>query len=569
MKRSSPIVRPALLVATAIVLGANPTEAGGPLVPELLPLEQAMTNFMAGRGFNTGTLALMKDSKLVFRQGYGWRDANLTIPTHPDNLFRLASVSKPITGSAIRKLFNAGVISPSTKIYSYLGIQPWRGVLGDSRIPDITVQQLLDHQGGWNRDISPVGDAVFSTIQISTDMGLSYPAAASNVVSWMFSKPLDFAPGTSSAYANFGYQILGRIIEKASGKSYIDYLQQDLLGPYGITNVIQSRSRPRDLDPWETWYADAAYLYRSAVDYPTNLYVRWADGGGYYESFDAFGGLSASALSLCRYMLNYWVGGDRRVPGSYYGWTYIFYGSLPGTTTVIHQSITQNPASTNGLEFAALFNARTGGNDNDEAHTAILNASSAITSWPANGGGMIQWSVAATNVDKNAGVVTVPIIRSGLSTLPVKVSYMTYSKTAGTTNYVPTSGILSLGAGVTATNVTVPILNDGHIEPTRQFLLELLSASGGAWLGDRVTCVVNILDNSTPPRFAGQPVMTDGAFRAQITGATGLIVRVEFSTNLLNNWLPLQTFTNTTGLWTVTDTNASLRSTTIYRALVP
>ena len=551
-----------------MVLGPNPTEAGGPIVPELLPLEQAMTNYMAGHGFNTGTLALMKDSKLVFRQGYGWRDANLTIPTHPDNLFRLASVSKPITDSAIRKLVNAGALTTSTKIYSYLGIQPWGGVLGDARIPDITVQHLLDHQGGWDRDISPVGDAVFSTIQISTDMGLSYPAAASNVISWMFSKPLDFAPGTSTAYSNFGYQILGRIIEKASGKSYINYLQQDLLGPFGITDIIQSRSRPWDLDPWETWYADSTYLYPSAVDYPTNLFVRWADGGGYYESFDAFGGLSASALGLCRYMLNYWVGGDYRVPGSSYGWTYIFYGSLPATTTVIHQDITQDSGSTNGVEFAALFNARTGGNDSDEAHTAILNASSTISSWPANGGGMIQWSVAVTNVDKNAGTVTVPILRSGLSTLPVKASYTTYSKTAGTTNYVPTSGIISLGSGVTATNITVPILNDGHIKPTQQFLLELISASGGAWLGDRVTCLVNILDNSTPPRFTGQPVMTNGVFRAQITGATGLIVRVEFSTNLLN-WLPLQTFTNTTGLLPVSDTNAPLRPRTFYRAVVP
>ena len=69
-----------------------------------------------------------------------------------------------------------------------------------------------------NKDTSPVGDAVFKTIQISTEMGLSYPAAPTNVISWMFSKPLDFAPGTSNVYANFGYQLLGRVIEKASGK---------------------------------------------------------------------------------------------------------------------------------------------------------------------------------------------------------------------------------------------------------------------------------------------------------------------------------------------------------------
>src|SRR6185369_702038 len=164
---------------------------------------------------------------------------------------------------------------------------------------------------------------------------------------------------------------------------------------------------------------------------------------------DSFGGLSASAPALCRYMLNYWIGGDHRVPGTGYGWTYIFYGSLPGTTTVIHQNVTQNSTLTNGLEFAALFNARTGGNDNDEAHTALVNATTNITSWPANGGGAIQWSVTVTNVDKNAGSITVPLVRSGLSTLPVKVSYTTYSKTAGTNNYLPASGIVSFAAGET------------------------------------------------------------------------------------------------------------------------
>jgi CubicO group peptidase (beta-lactamase class C family) len=510
----------------------------------------------------------MKDSKLVLRQGYGWRNTNLTIATHPDNSFRLASISKTITGSAIRKLVNGGQLSTSTKVYSYLGIPPWGGVLGDTRITNITVQHLLDHTGGWNRDVSSVGDAVFSTITISSNMGLSYPAAPTNVISWMFSKPLDFAPGTSNVYSNFGYQLLGRVVEKASGKSYINYLQQDLLGPLGITNIIQSRSRPRDRDPWETWYADSPSLYRSAVDYPTNLFVRWVDGGGYYESFDAFGGLSASAPALCQYMLRYWVAGAQRTPGSSYGWTYVFYGSLPGTTTVIHQQISQNSSTTNGLEFAALFNERTGGNDNEEAHTAILDATTNVTSWPTNGGGMIQWNVAATNVNKNAGTLTVQLVRTGLSTLPVKVSYMTYGVTAGTTNYVPSSNIVSFTNGETSKNISVPILNSGYIEPTKQFFLELLSASGGAWLGSRVSCVVNILDTSTPPLFVGNASFTAGTFSAQINGATGLVMRVQYSTNL-SNWVTIQTLTNTSGAFNFVDSPVLARPRSFYRVVVP
>jgi len=550
--------------------------ASGPIVPELEPLEQAMTNYLVSHQFEAGTIALMYNSLPVFRQGYGWRDTNFTEVIHPDTLFRLASVSKMLTASAITKLIDEGVISDNTLVYSYLGIPPWGGVLGDSRITNITVGELLDHSGGWNRDTSPVGDPPFDTIEISQQMGLNYPAAATNVISWMFSKPLDFTPGTTNVYSNFGYQILGRVIEKASGMSYINYIQKVLLNPaiianpLGFTNLIQSRSRPRDLAPWETWYADLPTLYQSAVDYPTNLQVRWADGGGYYESFDSFGGLSASAIGLCHYLLNYWEGGDQRYPGEYYGWDYIFYGSLPATTTVLHQNITENPATTNGIEYALLFNERDSDpNDNEEADNAVLAATTTITSWPTNGGGAIQWRTNAVSVNKNTASVIVNLARTGLSTLPVKISYTTYPLTAGATNYTTTAGIVSFSANQTNQTVTVPILNDGVIEGTRTFSLELISASGGAWFGTNLSCIISIVDTNTAPRFIGTPVLqASGVFSAQMAAAPGMIVSLQVSTNL-TFWQTLQTFTNMTNPSTITDSTANQRRASYYRLVNP
>ena len=512
----------------ASVLGSSYAElpGSGPIVPELAPLEQAMTNFMASFQYSAGTLALMKDSKLVLRTGYGWRDTNKTVVIHPDNLFRLASVSKTITEVAIHKLVNDGKLSYSTLVYSYLGIPPAGGVLGDARIPNITVQHLLDHQGGWDNTVSPVGDPVFRTIQVSTELGLNYPAQPTNVISWMFAKPLDFTPGSKSVYANFGYQILGRVIEKASSKSYINYIRQDVFGSAGITNIIQARSRPSDLAPWEIWYDTGVVddsglaLMPSAVDFPTNKLVRFMDGGGYWESFDAFGGLCASSLDLCRYLLRYWEGGDARVPGTSYGWNYLFYGSLPGTTSVLYQNISQSPTSTNGLEFAALFNKRILQNDNDVAFNAINNATTNVSSWPTNGGGQIQWNVAATNVAENAGSVTVHLVRTGANTRAVKVSYTTYSKTAGLADYVPASGIISFAAGETNKDITIAILDDVLVEPTEEFSLELLSASGGAWLGDRVTCSVFILDNDSVTGFVGPAITNQPVSQTIAQGGT-------------------------------------------------
>src|SRR5207245_9407027 len=119
---------------------------------------------------------------------------------------------------------------------------------------------------------------IFLTRQNSTQRGVNYPAAPTNVISWMFAKPLDFAPGTTNVYSNFGYSLLGRVIEKASGKPYVNYIQQDLLrnagltNSLGFTNVMASRSRPGDLAPWEIWYADVPqFLPVSAVDFPANL----------------------------------------------------------------------------------------------------------------------------------------------------------------------------------------------------------------------------------------------------------------------------------------------------------
>jgi N-acyl-D-amino-acid deacylase len=551
--------------------------ASGPIVPELAPLQEAMTNYLFTHHFAAGTIALMHDSKLVLREGYGWRDTNFTTVIHPDNLFRLASVSKMLTASAIYKLVDAGKISTDTKIDSYLGIPPWGGALGDERITNITVQNLLDHSGGWDRDTSPVGDPVFDTIQISTEMGLNYPAAPTNVISWMFSKPLDFAPGTKHVYSNFGYQILGRIIEKAGGKPYADYIQQDLLGgaglinPLGFTNVIQARSRPGDLAPWEIWYAGAPqYLEASAVDFPTNRQVRDVDGGIYYESLDGFGGMCASAIGLCHYLLHYWEGGDARLPGEDYGWNYDFYGSLPGTTTVLSQNISESASATNGLEFALLFNERDNDpNDNQEADNAIVNAAGSVTSWPTNGGGSIEWGMAATNVDKNAGSVTVPLVRSDGGSLPVKVSYTTYALTAGSSKFVARSGVVVFAAGATRENVTVPILNDRRIDPATQFSLELISAAGGAWLGDCLSCVVTILDTNVPPQFVGLPAaLPGGGFQAQISCGPGLLLTLERSTNLLD-WESLQTFTNISQVTTITDTNIFRRSASFYRVAVP
>ena len=255
------------------------------------------------------------------------------------------------------------------------------------------------------------------------------------------------------------------------------------------------------------------------------------------------------------------------MPASSYGWNYTFYGSLSGTTTVIYQNTTQNSTSTNGLEFAALFNERTGGNDNEEARNAIVNATSSITSWPQHGGGRIEWALTATNVYEHWSNVTVRLVRTGTATLPVKVSYTTYSRAAGTNSYGPASGVLAFAPNETSKDIQLTLFDNQSPGSHRDFSLELISASGGAWLGDRVTCVLRIIDPDM--MFSRAPAMLPtGTFQSQLLGGTELPLRIEFSTNLVD-WQLLQTFTNKPAALNVSDPAAGTRPMGFYRSVTP
>ena len=149
----------------------------------------------------------------------------------------------------------------------------------------------------------------------------------------------------------------------------------------------------------------------------------------------------------------------------------------------------------------------------------------------------------------------------------MKVSYATYSRAAGTNSYGPASGVLAFAPGETTKDIQVALHDDQRVGPHRDFSLELISASGGAWLGDRVTCIVRIVDPDMAFSRAAT-VLPPGGFQSQLIGATGLAVRVEFSTNLVD-WQLLQAVTNTPGVLTVSDPDAGSRPKRFYRSVTP
>jgi N-acyl-D-amino-acid deacylase len=200
--------------------------------PGLEPLDKAMKTIMLRHGIPGGALAIAKDGKLVFAKGYGWANLDTGETVNPLTLFGLASLSKPITALAILLLMEQGKLGLDEPAFDYIKhIKPPKGAQVDPRLHKITIRQLLNHSGGWNRLIS--GDPIGWTPQMCQVLGANPPLAPEHFVSFMMGVPLDFEPGTQAYYSNVGYIILGLVVEKVSGQNYEDYVKKHVLEAVG------------------------------------------------------------------------------------------------------------------------------------------------------------------------------------------------------------------------------------------------------------------------------------------------------------------------------------------------
>lgn len=180
-------------------------------------------------------VAVMKEGHLIFARGYGYANKSKSELVMPDSLFRIASISKPITATCVMRLVERGKISFDTKVFPFLDL----GMPSDTRVNQITVHNLLEHTGGWNRDIS--GDPIDNMVSIARTMGAPSPPDPTTFVRYMLTQSLDFNPGLRYAYSNAGYIVLGRVIEKISGQSYESYARS-VLSELGIKVTVYRQS---------------------------------------------------------------------------------------------------------------------------------------------------------------------------------------------------------------------------------------------------------------------------------------------------------------------------------------
>jgi CubicO group peptidase (beta-lactamase class C family) len=237
-----------------LVQPAQEIAASGQAVQGMESFDTLMRGLMAKYGVPGGAIAVAKDERLVFARGYGWADAEAKAPARPDSLFRVASISKMVTGAAALKLAEEGRLDLNAPAFALLGLEAPAGAKMDERLGRITVRHLLHHRGGWDR--SQVPDPVFQTNAAAAFLGVKRPANTSDLARWALTQPLQFDPGARYAYTNFGYALLAQVIEKASGQSYEKYVQERILQPAGAGCMRLGKTRLSERAEGEVRYYD-------------------------------------------------------------------------------------------------------------------------------------------------------------------------------------------------------------------------------------------------------------------------------------------------------------------------
>jgi len=275
----------------------------GDEVPQLKGFDVGVTAFMKKWNVPGGQVAVCKDGRLVYSRGFGYGDLNGKEPVNTKNMFRIASVSKPITGVAIMKLVEEKKLSLDDKAFRILDdLTPLPGKTVDPRLYDITIRMLLEHVAGWTID---AGDRQIKFLRIGADaFGLPRPADQKTIIRYAIGDTLDFTPGTKYSYSNFGYNILGRIIEKITGKTYERYVQEDILKTAGITDMQIAKTKLSQRLPNEVMYKGLPEMEPvwSVLD-DDQMQVTYPYGGDFYiEVMDAHGGWLSNAEDLMKFV---------------------------------------------------------------------------------------------------------------------------------------------------------------------------------------------------------------------------------------------------------------------------
>ncbi|GGB01900.1 penicillin-binding protein [Puia dinghuensis] len=204
------------------------------------------------------SFTIARNDSIKIKRCYGYADKETKELMNPGNCFRIASISKTFTTTAIMKLVEQGklhlqdkVFGPGAILGTTYGTYPYK-----RWVEEITVEHLLEHLGGgWAdfgnhnmKDQSNDRDPVFLHREMDLDALISWAVG---------NQPLKHEPGTHFQYSNFGFDLLGRVIEKVTGMKYEEFVRRTVLQPCGITDMQMGGNTLADRLPGEVHYYDS------------------------------------------------------------------------------------------------------------------------------------------------------------------------------------------------------------------------------------------------------------------------------------------------------------------------
>jgi CubicO group peptidase (beta-lactamase class C family) len=345
-----------------------------PTALQLASMRTVALRFMGRYGVPGMSISIAVLGKTLYEQSFGLADNTSNETLTPSHLFRIASISKPITSVAIFRLIERGVLHASDLVFGPDGIlrDDFGPTAKQPYLAQLKIEHLLTHTGGgWQNDMT---DPMFRDPQIGQH----------ELIAWtLANQPLTNVPGKHFAYSNFGYCVLGRVIEKVTQKSYADFVTTEVLSRCGIADMRIAGNTLADRAPHEV-------VYDARTENPYNMNVR---------RMDSHGGWLATASDLVRFAthvddftttpnirrhetINAMTTPTAPNSGYAHGWAvnsqgnWWHGGSLPGTSTIMVRTHS-------GLCWAALTNTRKMGEMGNDLDQMMWDIVKAVPEWQA------------------------------------------------------------------------------------------------------------------------------------------------------------------------------------------
>jgi len=337
-------------------------------------IDRRLNGFRTSNGVPGLSVAISKDERLVFAKGYGVANKRTGQEVRPSHRFRIASISKPITSTAVFQLVEAGRLSLDDYVFGADGVlgttygTPGYGRLDVDDPNRITVKHLLEHSAGWQVRGNPNRpDPMFRHPNKNTD----------ELIRWVVGNwPLNDEPGTNYSYLNFGYCVLGRVIEEVTGQSYEAAVQDLVLSNCGIDRMTIGGNTRADRKSEEV-------VYYGGSPYDDNI-----------ARMDAHGGWIATPIDLLRFVTRV-DGFDRTAdvlerdslrelsnpegPNRGYGEGWMLANNWRGHNGLLSGTRGWLVRRNDGVSYAVLTN---GGCPLGRLRSTVDNAINAVDDWP-------------------------------------------------------------------------------------------------------------------------------------------------------------------------------------------